>query len=472
MDPLILLFIGIVVVIGGIVWLRLHAFIALFAAAIIVSSLTPRENIEQAALASGAKPEVAAARAQESLGDKLTSRFGSTCAQLGILIAMASIVGMCLLESGAADRIVRSMLSLFGEKRAPLVFASSGLILGVPVFFDTVFLLLIPLARAMALQTQRNFLLYVLAIAVGTTMTHSLVPPTPGPLLVAATLGVDLGMMIVAGLILSTMTASCGLAYAWWANRRWPAAPRMGGAEGDAVVTEVKLPAASELPPLWLSLLPIVLPVLLISGRTFASSELVNFSEGFVATAERIGHPSIALSIAAAVALIMLAVRRRGDDKPLRPTVQAALADAGTIILITAAGGVFGGVLQETGVGERIKDVAQAYRIGVLPLAFVVTALIRTAQGSATVAAVTSVGILAAFASPEALGFHPVYLALVIGCASKLVPWMNDSGFWVISKTSGLTEREMLRTISPMFTIMGVAGFIIVMIAAKLFPMV
>jgi GntP family gluconate:H+ symporter len=142
------------------------------------------------------------------------------------------------------------------------------------------------------------------------------------------------------------------------------------------------------------------------------------------------------------------------------------------IILITASGGVFGGILQETGIGERIQGMAREYRIGVLPLAFVVTALIRTAQGSATVAMVTSVGILGAFASPETLGFHPVYLALTIGCASKLIPWMNDSGFWVVSKTSGLSERETLRTMSVMFTIMGLAGFLVLLVAARWFPLV
>jgi GntP family gluconate:H+ symporter len=142
------------------------------------------------------------------------------------------------------------------------------------------------------------------------------------------------------------------------------------------------------------------------------------------------------------------------------------------IILITAAGGVFGGVLQETGVGERIQGLANDYKIGVLPLAFLVTGLIRVAQGSATVAMVTSVGILGAFAAPETLGFHPVYLALAIGCGSKLMPWMNDSGFWVVCKTSGLTEREMLRTLSIMFSIMSVVGFTVVTIAAALFPLV
>jgi GntP family gluconate:H+ symporter len=468
MHPFLLLLIGVVIVLGGIIWLKLHAFIALIAAAIVVSALTPRSNIEQAVLAQKRPQAEATARANEPLGTKLANKFGGTCTSLGVLIAMASIVGVCLLHSGGADRIVRSTLNLFGEKRSPFVFATSGLVLGVPVFFDTVFLLLIPLARAMAARTGRNYLLYVLAIAVGTTMTHSLVPPTPGPLFAANALKVDLGVMMVAGLILSAFTACVGLGYAWWANRRWPTAVRAPSGEIAAA------PGAgrpdSELPPLWLALAPIVLPVILISGSTVA--DIVTLPPDLVRVIDALGHPNIALSIAAAIALIMVATRPGNNRDVTKKTVQDSLVDAGMIILITAAGGVFGGVLQETGVGERIQGLAREYRIGVLPLALVVTALIRTAQGSATVAMVTSVGILGAFASPETLGFHPVYLALTIGCASKIVPWMNDSGFWVVSKTSGLTERETLRTMSIMFSLMGIVGSVLVMIAAKLFPLV
>lgn len=468
MDPFFLLLIGVVIVIGGIVFLKLHAFIALFAAAIVVSALTPKSYIEQSVLAQKRPQAEATARAQEHLGAKLAAKFGNTCTSLGVLIAMASIVGVCLLHSGGADRIVRTTLGFFGEKRSPFVFATSGLVLGVPVFFDTVFLLLVPLARAMAVRTGRNYLLYVLAIAVGTTMTHSLVPPTPGPLFAANALKVDLGTMMVAGLILSAFTACFGLAYAWWANRRWPIDARSGS--DDATLAPQVVRPDSELPPFWLAMAPIVLPVILISGSTVA--DIVTVSPELNRWIDALGHPNIALAIAAGIALITVATRPNSDPKVVKSTVQAALADAGMIILVTAAGGVFGGVLQETGVGERIQGLAREYRIGVLPLAFMVTALIRTAQGSATVAMVTSVGILGAFASAGTLGFHPVYLALTIGCASKITPWMNDSGFWVVCKTSGLTERETLRTMSVMFTLMGVVGSLLVMLAAKLFPLV
>lgn len=470
MDPFLLLLIGVVVVVGGIVLLRMHAFIALFSAAIIVGALTPAENIAQALRAQGRPAAEITARSQETLGPKLAAKFGDACKNLGILIAMASIVGACLLESGGADRIVRSMLRLFGEKRSPLVFATSGYVLGIPVFFDTVFLLLIPLARAMGTRTRRNYLLYVLAIAVGTTMTHSLVPPTPGPLFAANALKVDIGLMMIGGIIVSAFAACFGLAYAWWLDRRFPVPVREPAGEPNVTTPATERPE-SELPPLWLALAPIVLPVVLIAMSTAKTSGLlaVEGAGGMIAT---IGHPNMALAIAAAISLVTVAWRRRGEGTVVRKAVQAALADAGLIILITSAGGVFGGILQETGVGERIQNVATQYRIAVLPLAFAVTALIRTAQGSATVAMVTAVGILQGFSSPEVLGFHPLYLALTIGCASKLVPWMNDSGFWVVCKTSGLTERETLRGMSVMFTFMGIAGFLLILVVAKLFPMV
>jgi len=256
MDPLFLLLIGGTIVIGGIVGLRLHAFLALFLSAIVVAIQTPRESIERAMLAQGKPAQQAAAHAQETLGAKLAARFGSTCANLGGLIAMASIVGACLPVSGGAERIVRSIRRVFAEKRTPLVFATSGYILGIPVFFETVFLILIPIARAMAMRTGNNYRLYVLAIIVGTSMTHSLVPPTPGPLFVATALKVDLGLMIVAGMIVSAIAATCGLTYGWWMNRRWPLAMRSGTEENPTPTSPVPVLTDEQLPPLWLALTP------------------------------------------------------------------------------------------------------------------------------------------------------------------------------------------------------------------------
>ena len=244
-----------------------------------------------------------------------------------------------------------------------------------------------------------------------------------------------------------------------------------------AELSDLAQKSEEDLPPLWLSLGPIVLPVLLISGKTILNSlvDTPPASSGLqfaYACMNQIGDKNIALIVSGILALVLLAGQKRGEQAALAPAVQSALSTGGVIILITSAGGAFGGALQQTGIGHRIGELAAAYQIGVLPLAFFVTALVRTAQGSATVAMMTAVAITAGLASDGQLGFHPVYLALVIGCGSKLVAWMNDSGFWVICKMSGMKESETLKTCSIMMAIMGLSGLLFVMLLARLFPLV
>ena len=258
-----------------------------------------------------------------------------------------------------------------------------------------------------------------------------------------------------------------------WASKKWPLPVR--GSEDVSLEELEKLAQRdeSQLPPLWLALIPIFLPVVLIAGKTVLSAifnkvsggELAGWQGGLLGLFDTLGNPNIALGT--------LARQQHTDRDKLAATVQSALAGGGLIILITAGGGAFGGVLQQTGIGSRIKDLSDAYQIGILPLAFGVTALVRAAQGSGTVSMITSVGIMAGMAtSPEQLGFHPLYLALAIGCGSKPFPWMNDSGFWVVCKMSGMTEIETLRSHSVLLTLMGFTGIIVVMILARIYPMV
>jgi GntP family gluconate:H+ symporter len=152
--------------------------------------------------------------------------------------------------------------------------------------------------------------------------------------------------------------------------------------------------------------------------------------------------------------------------------VQGALISGGVIILITAAGGAFGGMLQQTGISSRIAELTKGYQMALIPMAFFIAAIVRTAQGSATVALITVSGILSGMANTGHLGYHPLYLGLAIGCGSKLVPWMNDAGFWIVCKASNLTEREALKTFSPMSAVMGITGLITIMLAARFFPLI
>jgi GntP family gluconate:H+ symporter len=185
------------------------------------------------------------------------------------------------------------------------------------------------------------------------------------------------------------------------------------------------------------------------------------------------GDKNIALLLGATIALGMLAWQKKASRAELARAVGVALGSGAVIILITAAGGAFGGVLQETGIGSRIRELATAYEVsglGLLALAFGVTVLIRTAQGSATVAMITAAGILSAL-DASTLGFHPLYLASAIGCGSKPFAWMNDSGFWVICKMSGMTEVETLKYLTPMTASMGFIGLGVTMLGARLFPL-
>lgn len=453
-----------VVVVGSILLLRLHAFLALLLGAFLVAFLTVPEAIESHALERGLSVEAASRLAQETVGERVAEGFGRTAGQIGILIAMASIIGMCLLESGAADRMVRSALYWIGEERAPLGFMTSGFFLAIPVFFDTVFYLMIPLGKALRLRTGRHYLFYILAIVAGGTMAHSLVPPTPGPLFVAGELGVDLGLMIIAGSIVGLFCAGGGYLFAGWANRRWDIPLRESGAEMEKLL-EFSRREEKELPGLLVSVLPIFLPVFLISLLTVWDS--VGAAPGWLATA---GDKNIALSLAALISILL--VIRSSSVNQTMASVRTSIRTAGVIILIIGAGGAFGSVLQQTGIGSALEEFTSYYELSVLPLAFLLTSLVRTAQGSATVAMITAAGVFTGMADSAHLGFHPVYLALVIGCGSKPVWWMNDSGFWVVSQMSGMTEKESLKTLTPITIVMGVIGLVAVMIGASLFPMV
>lgn len=307
-------------------------------------------------------------------------------------------------------------------------------------------------------------------------MANSLVPPTPGPLFLVSEMDIPIGMMMIGGILVGSVTVVAGYFYAAWANRKWPVPVRDSL---DAPLEKIKAlasQASQKLPPLWLALLPILIPLLFISANaainTFLDPQVTASPNFLVRIVGYLGEKNLALVAGALSALIMLAIQKRGNKKELFDSVQTALMSGGIIILITAAGGAFGGMLQQTGISGRIGALTQDFQMALLPLAFLIAAVVRTAQGSATVAMITASGILAGMASSMTLEYHQLYLGLAIACGSKLIPWMNDSGFWIVCKMSNLTEEEALKTFSPLLTIMGITGLIVILIAAKLFPLV
>lgn len=414
---------------------------------------------------------------KKNWGERIADGLGSTLTKIALLIAMASIIGKCLMDSGGAERIVMSMVKAVGEKRLPLAFIGSGFTLSIPVFFDTVFYLLIPLGKAMRVKTGKNYLLYVLTIIAGGTMAHSLVPPTPGPLFVAVEMGIDIGLMMIGGICVGLFTAGSGYLWALYANSRWEIPLRASEELTQKDLEAIANRDESELPGLGISLFPILLPVLLMGGST-ALSMIAGSSENpseiltsLNAIMSILGNKNIAMTLAAVSGMILL-LRSNTSNKPIKDIVQSALSNGGIIILITAAGGTFGHVLRQTGIAFTIQDLMPAAQSSLIPLGFFVCLLIRTAQGSSTVAMITSIGIIAPIIAAQDLNYHPIYIALAIGCGSKPISWMNDSGFWVISKMSGLTEKEMLKTNTVMGIIMGTTGLIICMIGASILPMV
>jgi len=294
---------------------------------------------------------------------------------------------------------------------------------------------------------------------------------------VADQLRVSMGAAIVVGTILGVFATAFGLAYAFWANRRWPVPLRESASMSLADLEALAARDERTLPPLWLALLPILLPVVLISGNAALdylwghtpADEVLAWQAGLQGFFDRLGNSNVAMAVATGIALLTLVRYGRGDRTSL---IQSALAGGGEIILITAAGGAFGAMLQQTGVGEEIQRLSRAYDLPVLPLAFFATALLRTAQGSATVAMMTAVPMFVGIADPAHLGFHPVYLAAVIGFGSKVFSWMNDSGFWVVGRMSGMTPPETIRSFSFLLVVMAAAGLPITMLAARLFPLV
>ena len=450
--PLLVLAAGIVTVLGLILGARVNAFLALLSAALVVSLMGPGE-----------------------LGSRISrvaQAFGDTAGAIGIVIALAAIIGATMMKSGAADRIVRWFAQLIGEQRAPWVLLGSGYTLSIPVFFDTVFYLLVPLARSFYRRTNKNYLLCLLAIGAGGSLTHTLVPPTPGPLVVASTLGIDVGTMMMAGAIVAIVPAIGGLWLATYLDAKV--------AVDFVEMTADPGPAPDDdLPPLFASLLPVVTPVLLIGSQTILK-ELAPQStsaEQLLPYAQVWGNPNLALLVAMVMSVAVYRLHRQPEVAALTRTIEEALQSGGLIILITAAGGAFGGMLRTAGIdraiGALFGDVT-ASGLGLLVLGFVVCAIIKTAQGSTTTALIVTSGIVSSIVpdmSAQSLGFHPVYLGCAIGGGGLVVSWMNDSGFWIFARMGGLTEAQALKSLTITTALIGTLTLIMSMLGAVLLPL-
>ncbi|MFC4438680.1 MULTISPECIES: GntP family permease [Natrialbaceae] len=469
-NPLIVFLIGLVAVIALLVWLKLPAVIGLIIASLIVGAAT-------AAVPFGEVPA------------EIAGGFGETMAGIGIPILMAAVIGKGMMESGAAERIVRSFQSVTGEDKSYLALWGSSSALSIPVFFDNVFYLMAPLARSMRARTGRDYALFLCVVGAGAATTHVFVPPTPGPLAVAAELGdaVDLGAMMVGGVLVALPTAAIsGVLYGKWINNRLddiPLRETMGSTAEE--VHELAERSTSELPGMFEASLPILLAVVLVATNTTVDFMLDLAEEGvdpfaamegalesFAPVASFLGDPNFALTAAAlAAAVTYLRVRAIEHDVWTDELVES-LKSGAHIAAITSAGGAFGGLLAASGIGEYITGlvaVGAGGGVTVLVSAWLIAAAIRIAQGSATVAMITTAGIMAPQV-PE-LAVHPVYLALIIGAGGNICSWFNDSGFWLVKEIGGLTQAETVKIWTALTTIISITAFIIITIAASIVPL-
>ena len=483
MDPFFILLIGLVTVIGLIMIFRQPPFLALLAAALVVSFLAPVSGHD---------------------GDwafrvsRVGNALGEMAGKITILIAMGAIIGQAMTRSGAADRIVQVIMRWFGEKRVPEAFLSSGLILSIPVFYDATFYLLLPLVRAVYRMTRKHYVLCLLAIGFGATLSHTLVPPTPGPLMVAREMGIPIGMMMLLSLMVAVGTMPFALLIARFLDRTMPDPEihdenvrqlLMAAEDGDGKENgggeEMEIRERKKLPPFAASIFPIILPVLLIAGasitKTMTESGFLEWSDSALIWQNVIyfaGDAQVALMLSAFSALFIMQVTQKMSFADVEKETSVALLSSGTIILITSAGGAFGAMLRECGVGARIQEMMTGGNgtlsgLGVLLLAFATASMIKTAQGSSTTAMITTAGIFSTLGlQASVLGFHPGYVAVAIGVGSCVTGWMNDSGFCIFASMSGMKETDVLRTWTIGLALVGFAGIGVTLLLSQILPMI
>ena len=483
--PFAVLAISVAFIIIGISKLRLHAFIALVLAAMLAGLLTNKESWDIVQK----DGKVKAMSSMVGVVEMVSKGLGDTARDIAISIALAAIIGMCLMESGGADKVVRRFLAFFGEKHAGWALLWSTFILSAPIFFDTMFMLMAPLAMALRMRTGKDYTLYILAVCCGGTVTHSMTVPHPGPVAVVEDLHLNVGESLLGGLLIGAITCTFGFMVSKWLNARTIVPLRATGGVSLDDLKGVSAKQESELPSFFWSITPVILPILLISMTTvfelahagaaknapwgLAMVNALGGEHGFNAArawVDFIGHKNIALLIGAAISIWVLARQRGFGLKKLEELVGPPLETAGMIILITSAGGAFGLALRNAGVGDAVKVVAQSYSINLVLLGWLVAAVVRVAQGSATVAMLTTSSIMAPMVAGGNLGCHPVYLFTAIGFGAMFCSWMNDSGFWVVNRLSGMTEKETLRTWTLQLTADSVIGLLVTLLLSKMLP--
>lgn len=443
--------IALVVVLVAVV--KLHAFVALMIGSIAMG--------------------LAAGLGVDEVVKSFEAGAGKIFGSVGLLVALGTILGKLLVESGGADRIAETVLGRASEGRVPWAMALVAVIVGIPLFFEIGLVLLIPIifvsARRVQMQAERRgrnvggnvFLLVGIPALAGLSVLHGLVPPHPGPLIAISAVGAKIGVTMLYGFLVAIPTAIiAGPLFARVAMRVAHAEPPANLLEQVAAET-----SSSERPKFTVALFTILLPVALMLLRTVADVGMSK-TETLRKWADFIGDPAIALLIGVLVALWTLGLARGFDRGTLRRFSTEALAPTATILLIIGAGGGFNGVLVDSGIGKAIGTGVHTLAISALLLGWLVAVLIRVATGSATVATITAAGIMAPIVVHGSVN-RPL-LALSIGCGSLFFSQVNDAGFWLVNQYFGMSVPDTLKTWSVMETIISVVGMAGVLVLSLL----
>ncbi|MGN0243402.1 MAG: GntP family permease [Lachnospiraceae bacterium] len=381
----------------------------------------------------------------------------NTLKGIALLVGLGSMFGAILEASGGAQTLAVTMVKKFGDEKAAWALGLTGLIIAMPVFFDAGLIILIPLAFSLAKRTKRSTLFYAIPLLAGLAVGHAFIPPTPGPVLVATMLGVDLGWVILVGIACGTVAMII-------------AGPVWGSICGKKYMIPVPEHVAnqedfdeSKLPKFGTIVLIILIPLVLIILKSLAG--VIPAMEPIASVLTFLGEPFVALLIATVVAMLVLGIKHGYSLEQLEKIMTKSLEPTGLILLVTACGGVLRYMLQYSGLGDLIGNAVASVNMPIVVVAFVVAALVRICVGSATVAMTMAAGIIAAM--PGIADLSPLYLACTVAAVaggSTVCSHFNDSGFWLVKSLVGLDEKTNLKTWTIMETLVGFTGFVVAFI--------
>ena len=382
---------------------------------------------------------------------------GNTLKGIALLVGLGSMFGAILEESGGAQTLAVTMVRKFGDEKAAWALGITGLVVAMPVFFDAGLIILIPLAFSLAKRTKKSSLFYAIPLLAGLAVGHAFIPPTPGPVLVATMLNVELGWVILVGVC-------CGFFAMIVAGPVWGAVcgkkyyvPVPDQIANQEDIDESKLPSFASVVTI------IMIPLVLIILKSVAG--VVPALAGVAPLFNFLGQPFAALLIATLAAMFILGTRHGYTMPELEKILTKSLEPTGLILLVTACGGVLRYILQYSGLGEIIGNAVASINLPIVVVAFLVAALVRICVGSATVAMTMAAGIVAAM--PEIASLSPMYLACVVAAVAggaTVCSHFNDSGFWLVRSLIGLDEKTTLKTWTIMETLVGGTGFIVALI--------